>query len=147
MAGGRPTKYQPEFCDLIIGVGEEGGWLSEMAEACDVHRNTMDVWADEHPEFLEALTRAKQKAQVWFEKKGREGLTADKFNSALWSKQMSARHPGEYTERKEFTGKDGGPIATDNTHHGEIAISDTAAFIADAIGSGTNPTPGEPGED
>jgi len=104
MPAGRPTKYKPEFCETIIKVGEQGGWLCEMAEACDVHRNTFDVWAKAHPEFLEALTRAKQKAQAWFEREGREGLRAEKFNSALWAKQMSARHREEYTERKE--GKD-----------------------------------------
>ena len=105
---GRPTKYKPEFCDLIIEVGAEGGWLSEMAEACDVHRSTMDEWAETHADFSEALTRAKQKAQAWFEREGRIGLTADKFNSALWAKQMSARHRDEYTERQEV--KHGGAI-------------------------------------
>lgn len=109
---GRPTKYKPEFCDLVIQVGEEGGWLSEMAEACDVVRSTMDEWAAAQPEFSEALTRAKQKAQAWFERKGRSGLEADKFNSALWQKQMSARHPDEYTDKqkREVTGKDGAPL-------------------------------------
>lgn len=112
MPAGRPSKYQPEFCETIIAVGEEGGWLAEMAEACDVHRSTMDEWAKNHPEFSEALARAKQKAQAWFERTGRTGLTADKFNSSLWSKQMSARHPDEYTERQktEHTGADGGAI-------------------------------------
>lgn len=107
--GGRPTKYRPEFCQTIIEVGEYGGWLSEMAEACDVARSTMDEWAANHPEFSEALTRAKQKAQAWFETKGREGLTADKFNSALWAKQMSARHRDEYSERAnlDLTSSDG----------------------------------------
>ena len=109
---GQPTKYKPGFCATVIEVGSAGGWLCEMAEACDVHRNTMDNWAEAHPEFLEALSRAKQKSQAWFEKVGREGMTADKFNSALWQKQMSARHPAEYTERRvnEVTGKDGGPV-------------------------------------
>lgn len=112
MPAGRPTKYRPEFCDLIIKVGEEGGWLCEMAEACDVVRSTMDEWAANHPEFSEALTRAKQKAQAWFELKGRTGMEADKFNSALWQKQMSARHPDEYTERRknELTGAGGKPL-------------------------------------
>lgn len=100
--GGRPTKYRPEFCNVVLAIGAKGGWLCEMAEACDVHRSTMDVWAEAHPEFSEALTRAKQKAQAWFERKGREGLTADKFNSALWAKQMSARHRDEYSERREL---------------------------------------------
>ncbi len=99
--GGRPTKYRPELCAVVIEIGESGGWLCEMAEACDVARSTMDVWAEAHPEFSEALTRAKQKAQAWFERAGREGLTADKFNSALWAKQMSARHRDEYSERRE----------------------------------------------
>jgi len=112
MPAGRPTKYKPEFCKTVLAVGEEGGWLSEMAEACDVCRSTMDNWAAEHPEFLEALTRAKQKAQVWFERTGRTGLFADRFNAALWSKQMAARHPGEYSERQklEHTGPSGGPV-------------------------------------
>lgn len=110
MPAGRDTKYKPEFCDVVIKVGEEGGWLSEMAEACDVVRATMDNWAAAHPEFLEALTRAKQKAQAWFERRGREGMTEDRFNAALWQKQMSARHRSEYTERRELTGAEGGPI-------------------------------------
>lgn len=102
MPGGRETKYRPEFCDLVISVGEEGGWLSEMAEACDVVRATMDNWAEAHPEFLEALTRAKQKAQAWFEREGRDGLRAERFNAPLWQKQMSARHPAEYTEARNL---------------------------------------------
>lgn len=50
---------------------------------------------------MEALTRAKQKAQAWFEQEGRTGLTAERFNANLWQKQMSARHREEYTERRE----------------------------------------------
>lgn len=114
MPAGRPTKYKPEFCALIIEVGSIGGWLSEMAEACDVHRSTMDEWASVHPEFSEALTRAKQKAQAWFEKTGREGLTADKFNSALWAKQMSARHRDEYTEVRQIANAPGETFKTED---------------------------------
>ena len=103
MPAGRPSKYDPAYCDTIIAVGEEGGWLSEMAEACDIARSTMDEWAATYPEFSEALTRAKQKAQAWFEREGRMGLKAERFNAPLWSKQMSARHRDEYTERADMT--------------------------------------------
>lgn len=130
MPAGRPTKYKKEFCATVIAVGEIGGWLSEMAEACDVHRNTMDEWAANHPEFLEALTRAKQKAQAWFEREGRLGLTADKFNAPLWQKQMSARHRDEYTERNELTGANGGPIKTE-----DVSLKDAARqFLASKSG-------------
>ena len=112
---GRPSKYDPAFCQTIIEIGAQGGWLSEMAEACDVHRATMDNWAKEYPDFQEALTRAKQKAQAWFEKTGRVGMLDNKFNANLWQRQMAARHPGEYTERAkhEHTGKDGQELAID----------------------------------
>jgi len=107
-----------------MDIGAQGGWLSEMAEACDVARSTMDEWAANHPEFSEALTRAKQKAQVWFEIKGREGLTADKFNAPLWQKQMSARHRDEYTEKvqTELSGK----IQTEEVG---LGVSKLAAFM------------------
>ncbi len=107
---GRPTKYRQEFCETVIKVGENGGWLSEMAEACDVHRTTMDEWARNFPEFSKALSRAKQKSQAWFEEVGRKGLTADKFNSNLWARQVAARFRDEYTERRELTGAGGGAI-------------------------------------
>lgn len=136
---GRPTKYDPAFCDKVIEVGSYGGWLSEMAEACDVHRSTMDEWAAEHPEFSEALTRAKQKAQAWFEKEGREGMRADKFNSQLWAKQMSARHREEYTERRELTGAEGGAIKTEETGGGAAKL----AALLDGIEERSRAT-GEP---
>lgn len=37
----------------------------------------------------------------------------------------------------EHTGKDGGPIETDNTHHGEIAVSPFDEFLDRALGGGT----------
>ena len=126
--GGRPTKYKTKFCKTVISIGSEGGWLSEMAEACDVHRSTMDEWAATYPKFSEALMRAKQKAQAWFEREGRLGLSAEKFNSALWAKQMSARHRDEYTERREVSGPDGGPIET------SIIADDAFARLASRLG-------------
>lgn len=106
MPAGRPSKYRPELCEIVIAIGAQGGWLSEMAEACDVHRSTMDEWASVHTEFSEALKRAKQKAQAWFEREGRMNLGNNQFNSPLWQKQMSARHRDEYTERRDHTSSD-----------------------------------------
>lgn len=97
-------------------------------------RSQMDVWADAHPEFSEALTRAKQKAQAWFEREGREGLRAEKFNSALWAKQMSARHRNEYTERKEVSGPEGGAIKTEEVGRGAAKLADFLSTLAERGG-------------
>ena len=122
MPAGRPTKYKPEFCETIQGVAEQGGWLSQMAEACDVHRSTMDEWASEHPEFSEALTRAKQKAQVALEELGWKGIEADKFNSSQWKHLAAARH-AEYrdTSKLHVSGPNDGPIQTEDVSDRELA--------------------------
>lgn len=76
-------------------------------------------------------------------------IRTQKFAGAaagLLNANIIARDLG-LADKSELTGKDGGPIATDNAHHGSITVSDTAAFIADAIGAGPKATPGEPGEE
>jgi hypothetical protein len=121
--GGRPTKYRPEFCDIIIAVGEEGGWKAEMAEACDVVRSTFDLWLDQHPEFSAAYSRAQQKARVYFERTARTMMFADKFNGGLWAKQMAARHPEDYSEkaRVDHTSSDGSMTPKPNTTAADVA--------------------------
>lgn len=101
MTAGRPTKYDEKFCEVVRMVGSQGGWVCEMAEACDVHRSTLDEWASKHPKFSAALARAKQESQAWYERVGRDALYADKFNSHLWTKTVQARFREDYTERRE----------------------------------------------
>lgn len=76
-------------------------------------------------------------------------IRTQKFAGAaagLLNANIIARDLG-LADKSELTGKDGGPIATDNAHHGQVALSDTAAFIADALGLAAKPASGEPGED
>jgi hypothetical protein len=44
----------------------------------------------------------------------------------------------------QLTGEGGGPIATDNAHHGAVSVSDTAAFIAESVGARAEVAPGKP---
>lgn len=108
--GGRPSKYDPAYCERVIELGKEGKSLVQIAVALDMPKSTLQSWADQHIEFSAALTRAKQCEQAWWENKGQEGLTADKFNSAVWSKSMSARFREDYTERRELAGVPDQPI-------------------------------------
>ena len=113
MAGGRPTDYDPSYCDKVIEWGRAGKSKTWMAAELDCTRQTLDNWAASHPEFLDALTRAITKAQAKWEDDGQTGMTSDKFNSSVWSRSMAARFPDEWREIKgtELTGKDGGPLA------------------------------------
>lgn len=74
-----------------------------MAAAFDVSRPTIDNWAADHPEFLEALSRAMAHCQAWWEDKGQTGMESAGFNAAVWKKSVEARFREDYTERQEQT--------------------------------------------
>jgi transposase-like protein len=103
MPAGRPSKYKPEYCEEVIALGKEGKSPVQMCAHFDISRQTLDNWAAEHSEFLEALTRAKTHCQAWWEKAGQEGmfLGGGGFNAAVWKKSMEARFREDYTERQE----------------------------------------------
>jgi hypothetical protein len=114
MPAGRPSKYDPAFCDKVISLGEIGASVDEMAYECGVCENTLNNWAEAHEEFLIAFTRAKIASQVWWERKGRSGMekAAQEFQGNIWSRNMAARFPRKWREVKgtELTGKDGTAI-------------------------------------
>lgn len=106
---GRPSEYRPEYCERVIELGRQGKSVVQMACDLDVVKQTLHNWTAEHPDFLDAFTRAKQLSQDWWETRAQEGLVTPGFNASLWSRSMAARFPDDYTERqkKEVTGKDG----------------------------------------
>jgi hypothetical protein len=97
---GRPSLYRPEYCEKVIELGRKGCSPAEIASDLDVDRATLGYWADQNEEFSAALTRAKIHEQAWWEKAGKAGMIADKFNAAVWTKSVSARFRDDYCERQ-----------------------------------------------
>lgn len=129
MPAGRPSSYDPNYCDDVIRMGNEGYSVIEMAVAIGVCRATLETnWPTEHPEFLEALTHARECSQAWWERAGRTGMIENTINASIWSRSMAARFPRDWREVKgtEVTGKDGGAIQTDNVQRVERVIIDPA---------------------
>lgn len=104
MPAGRPTLYKPEYCRRVIELGKDGKSQVQIACALEVDPKSLRDWAEAHEEFSLALTRAKAEEQNWWENAGQQGLFADKFNSAVWSKSVSARFREHYTETKRLEG-------------------------------------------
>lgn len=125
----RPTLYRPEHCEQVVELGRQGKSHAQIAATLEVSRQTLHNWAAAHPEFLDAITHARDLAQAWFEDKGQEGLDKPGFNASLWAKQVSCRFPDDYTDRqkRELTGRDGGPIAV---AAGELTDEQLAAIAA-----------------
>ena len=78
MPAGRPTKYKPEYCESVISHMSSGASLTSFAAEIEVSRSTINLWIDEHPEFMESVKRAKAKCAAWWERQGREGATGNK---------------------------------------------------------------------
>lgn len=96
--GGRPSKFKPEFHDLVIEYAKAGKSITQIACLLDVTRESLYEWERENPEFSYTLTRARQFAQAWWEDKGQDGIEKPGFNASLWSKQVSCRFPNDYRE-------------------------------------------------
>lgn len=102
---GRPSKYDPKFCDVVIACGEEGDTLAAMAEACNVHRETINDWIAAHPDFSDAVKLGLQKAQVWWEKQGRIATFGGKegFNATAFIFNMKNRFKEDWRDKVDHS--------------------------------------------
>lgn len=103
MPAGRPSKYDPAFCDKVIEVGSQGGTLAEMADALDISRSTLNEWIKEREEFSYAVKRGIEKAQAWWERNGRKATFGESpgFNATSWIFNMKNRFKDEWRDKVE----------------------------------------------
>jgi transposase-like protein len=64
---GRPTKYDPAYCDEIVEFMSQGYSATAYAGSLGVSRSTIDNWAKEYPDFMEALNAGKGRRLVYWE--------------------------------------------------------------------------------
>lgn len=108
---GRPTDYDPKYCSVVIDQGKLGKSVVQMACHVGVVKQTLYDWAEVHPEFMDAFTRARQLSQYWWEETAQKHMVemqyGPKINSGLWSRSMAARFPDDYREKQtiEHAGK------------------------------------------
>lgn len=69
---GRPSKYDPAYCDAIVEHMRDGASILSFAAEIGVGRSTIQEWEKEHPAFSVAVTRAKAACAAWWEKQGRK---------------------------------------------------------------------------
>jgi hypothetical protein len=55
MAGGRPTKYKPEFCKIGVAMAKLGATDADLASEFAVSIATINLWKVKHPEFSESV--------------------------------------------------------------------------------------------
>lgn len=126
MPAGRPSDYDPKYCQLIIEMGKSGCSVAEMASACDVAKQTLLNWTNSHPEFMDAFTRAKSEAQSWWERQGRENLISSPgavLNASLYGRSMAARFPEDWRESKQVELAGGIEVTTKEQRDAAVAAA------------------------
>lgn len=100
-AGGRPTKYDPSFCERVIEMGKHGKSKAYMAAELGVPRSCFDDYEKDYPEFSEAVNIAVGFSQRWWEAELQKAATGENpdANSTLFIFNMKNRFKAEWSDK------------------------------------------------
>jgi hypothetical protein len=91
---GRPTKYKPEYCQMLIDHMASGLSYECFGAVIDVARSTIYEW-EKIPEFSDAKKTAFDKNRMFWEKAGLNGMFMggkdNPFNATVWVFNMKNR--------------------------------------------------------
>ena len=100
MQGGRPSKYDPEYCMDLIDHMTKGLSFEAFAGLIGCCKDTLYEWVKVYPEFSDAKKIATQKSQLFWESIGIEGLwniqgtkfkSGKSLNASVWIFNMKNR--------------------------------------------------------
>ena len=110
MPGGRPTKYDPEYCNLVIETMGQGLSLTAFAGNIDVARSTINEWIGAHEEFSEAVKIGQAKRVAYLERRLLDGEIGPRVTSHIFA--LKNADPEEWKDKRDHTlaNPDGTPI-------------------------------------
>lgn len=108
---GRKTKRTPEVEAKLFEALRLGCTRRAACAYAGIHAGTLCDWANDFPEFSEAITRAEDEAEAGFSIViQRAAANEGDWKAAAW--WLERRRKEDYSARQEVehAGKDGGPI-------------------------------------
>ena len=103
---GRPTAYDPIYCDIVIAYCSQGLSLTAFAGNIGVARSTLNNWMAANPDFLEACKIAMGKRAEFLEA---GMIAADATGPMVTARRFAlvnanvANEPTDWAERSETT--------------------------------------------
>lgn len=82
---GRPSKYEPRFCDEVVDFMGRGFSLTAFAGHISVARSTINEWMGEHAAFSEAVKIGQAKRTMKLEGTLLEGETGPKVTAHIFA--------------------------------------------------------------
>jgi hypothetical protein len=115
MAGGRPTKYKPEFCEMVddylekcVDTTDENGKLKvnlptveDFADFLKVGERTLHDWKDQYPEFSQSLSKLVNAQKKKLLSNGLAGT----YNPTIAKLVLSANHGMSEKTQTDITSK------------------------------------------
>lgn len=112
MPGGRPSDYDPIYCNMLIEHMSKGFSFKSFAGKIGVNNKTLYNWAEQHEEFFHAKSIGQEKSRLFWEQQGidglhdqyhktEDGMTTLKLNSTVWRLNIMNRFPDDWRERSE----------------------------------------------
>lgn len=92
---GRPSEYDPSFCQIAIDALEKGFSKEAVAGHLRINKDTLYQYIKKHPDFADAIKEGLELSRIFWEKKALETITHTKagtqLNSTSWIFNMKNR--------------------------------------------------------
>lgn len=108
---GRPSLYDPAYCDGIVEHCKSGASITSYAAEIGVCRDTISEWAKVHDEFSASVKRAKAAAAAWYDARGRGIIGGESGNATLVIFGLKNFAPDDFRDIQE------------QKHSGEVTVN------------------------
>ena len=83
MPAGRPTKYKKEYCRRIVDAMSQGKSVLQFCAEQGVSKSSVYLWAQQHNEFSDALSRGKELGEAYWEGELQKMMYSREANAPL----------------------------------------------------------------
>lgn len=101
MPGGRPTDYDPAYCDQVIEFLRDGYSVAAFAGHIGKAASTVKLWMTVHPEFSDAVKIGQAGAVLWWENRARAVARGEDGNPTAVIFGLKNRAPDQWRDKTE----------------------------------------------
>ena len=98
---GRPSKYDPKYCDIAVEFLRDGYSVTALAGKIGVARSTVFKWAEENEQFSDALKTGQALAALFWEDRLRDVAMTGEGNATAAIFGVKNRSREEWRDKHE----------------------------------------------
>lgn len=109
---GRPSKYRPEYCELLVQHMRQGLSFESFGAEVYAHKETLYQWVKRYPDFHDAKKMGTEFCRSFWERMGVAGAAGkiEGFNNATWIYNMKCRFSKEWRDIQQIQHTQAEPV-------------------------------------